>query len=137
MSLAAELKALETLELDDLVLAWRPTFGPRPSTRSVGLMRRLIAWEFQADQLGGLDRATRDAVRRPEAVGTRAKPPIGSRLSREWKGIRHEVEVTAEGYRHDGRTYSSLSVIASTIAGGKWNGWRFFGLDRKAEALLR
>lgn len=130
MSLPADLKALETMELDELAHAWRPAFGPRPSTRSVGLMRRMIAWELQAAMSGGLDRATRDAVRRSEAVGTRAKPPIGSRLTREWKGVRHEVEVTAEGYGYAGRTYRSLSTVATLIAGGKWNGWRFFGLDR-------
>lgn len=137
MSLAADLTALETMELDELVRAWRPAFGPRPSTRSVGLMRRLIAWELQAAVLGGLDRATRDAVRRSDRVGTRAKLPIGSRLSREWKGVRHEVEVTADGYRYAGQTYRSLSTIATLIAGGKWNGWRFFGLDRAVKATRR
>jgi hypothetical protein len=36
--------------------------------------------------------------------------------------------VMADGFAHDGRTYSSLSEIASEITGTKWNGPRFFGL---------
>jgi hypothetical protein len=128
MSLDAELSALDAMDLEDLAKVWRPAFGTRPGTRSVGLMRRLIAWELQAAAFGGLDRATRDALRRSQPVGSRAKPPIGSRLSREWKGVRHEVEVVAEGYRHEGQTYRSLSTVASRITGARWNGWRFFGL---------
>ena len=36
--------------------------------------------------------------------------------------------VMADGFAYDGRTFGSLSVIASDITGTKWNGPRFFGL---------
>jgi hypothetical protein len=43
--------------------------------------------------------------------------------------------VMADGFAHDGRTFASLSEIASEITGTRWNGPRFFGLrsapDRK------
>jgi hypothetical protein len=36
--------------------------------------------------------------------------------------------VMADGFAHDGRTFASLSEIASEITGTRWNGPRFFGL---------
>jgi hypothetical protein len=36
--------------------------------------------------------------------------------------------VMANGFAHDGKTFSSLSEIASDITGTNWNGPRFFGL---------
>lgn len=137
MSLEADLEALEAMDLASLRRAWRPAYGPRPTFRSSDILRRLIAWHIQAAARGGLDRATKDALRRTTAVGTRGKPPIGSRLSREWKGVRHEVEVTEEGYQYDGATYRSLSMVATRIAGTKWNGWRFFGLGEPPTAARR
>lgn len=34
----------------------------------------------------------------------------------------------ADGFAHAGRTFASLSEIASDITGTRWNGPRFFGL---------
>jgi hypothetical protein len=31
-----------------------------------------------------------------------------------------------------GRPYRSLSAVARTIAGSRWNGWVFFGLRNQA-----
>lgn len=128
MTLEAELEALEAMDMVALRRAWRGVWGSRPNMRSADLLRHLIAWRIQVAACGGLDRATKDALKRTNSGGTRGKLPIGSRLSREWKGVRYEVEVTAEGYRHDGQTYRSLSAVATAIAGTRWNGWRFFGL---------
>ena len=50
------------------------------------------------------------------------------RLVREWKGLRHEVEVTDDGVLYRGERYASLSEVARVITGVRWNGPRFFGL---------
>lgn len=52
----------------------------------------------------------------------------GTILLREWKGTTHHVTVLAGGFMWNGKTHSSLSVIATAITGTKWNGPRFFGL---------
>lgn len=44
----------------------------------------------------------------------------------------HVVKVLDEGFEYEGRTYKSLSKIASEIAGTRWNGYIFFDLDREA-----
>lgn len=134
MSLEAELAMLETLDLEGLRAAWRERHGDPPRLRSVDLVRRMLAWKLQVAALGGLDRPTRDALKRTTPMGTRGRLPVGSRVSREWKGFRHEVEVTAQGYRYGGETFQSLSTIATRIAGARWNGWRFFGLAEVGKA---
>ncbi len=49
--------------------------------------------------------------------------------------MRHEVVVVESGFLHHGSTYKSLSQIARSITGSRWNGPRFFGLrDDKAAA---
>jgi len=62
-----------------------------------------------------------------------SRPEIkpGTRLIKEHGGSRHVVTILQAGYEYQGKTYSSLSQIASEIAGTRWNGWAFFGLKRK------
>jgi hypothetical protein len=56
----------------------------------------------------------------------RIKP--GSEVVRTWNRKTYRVAVTPSGFAYGGKTYSSLSEIAFTITGTKWNGPRFFGL---------
>jgi hypothetical protein len=53
-------------------------------------------------------------------------------LTREWLGVTHRVEVAEGGFIHDGRRWTSLSEIARSITGTRWNGPRFFGLRAAA-----
>ena len=57
----------------------------------------------------------------------------GTRLVRAWQGQVHEVTVLPQGFLWDGKTHRSLSVIARAITGTSWNGWLFFGVNRKPE----
>ncbi len=101
--------------------------GRRRRLRSPDLLRRLLAWKIQAAALGGFDAETRRLLRQS---GAPRRPSLnaGARLAREWKGLRHEVEVTQSGFRYAGADYDSLSEIARLITGARWNGPRFFGL---------
>ena len=54
--------------------------------------------------------------------------PPGTRLMREWNGRSHAVDVVADGFVFDGKTYRSLTAIAKRITGVQWSGPRFFGL---------
>ena len=55
----------------------------------------------------------------------------GTVLTREWNGQHHRVMVLDDGFAWDGRSYRSLSEIAKTITGTKWNGFLFFGLTKE------
>jgi len=57
-----------------------------------------------------------------------ARPIAGTRLVREYHGVEHVVTVLPDGFEYDGRPYRSLSAIARSITGTRWNGLVFFGL---------
>jgi hypothetical protein len=128
----AELSSLEGMGLAKLRAFWSARWGVAPRLRSKGLLRHMIAWRLQSAVQGGLEQETRRLLRLM-SVPYAPAPPIGSRLTREYRGELYEVEVCRNGYTYAGRTYGSLSEIARLVTGTRWNGPRFFGLrDRRA-----
>jgi hypothetical protein len=134
----AVLDGLPTMSIADLRKRYREVFRAEPP-KAFGpdLLRRSIAYRIQEIAYGGLptaakrmlDRLVKNYWKNPTGrleIPRRIKP--GSALVREWKGKVHQVKVAAGGFSYGGRTYGSLSEIASTITGTKWNGPRFFGL---------
>jgi hypothetical protein len=130
-AITLEVRALDALDLEGIRAAWRARYGAPPKLRSVELMKRMLAWRIQSEAYGGLDSQTRRKLR---SAGSKQKRSLtqGMQVAREWKGVRHEVTVLAEGFCYDGRTYDSLSAIAREITGSRWNGPRFFGLRSDA-----
>lgn len=120
-----EVRALNALGLQSLREIWRARYGAPPPLRSPDLLRRILAWRVQAEAFGGLDSETQRALKsntQPRGLAA------GTRLVREWRGVRHEVEVADSGYIYEGERWTSLSEIARAITGTRWNGPRFFGL---------
>jgi hypothetical protein len=125
----SEVAALEDLDLHALRDKWRERFGAPPKFRSTEILRLLLAWRIQAIALGGLDRDTREALSRTGRVVAEGQGlGIGATLRRMWNGEDHVVTVVDKGFDWNGRTFKSLSAVASAIAGTRWNGPRFFGL---------
>ncbi|MGE0229088.1 MAG: DUF2924 domain-containing protein [Dehalococcoidia bacterium] len=59
----------------------------------------------------------------------------GTVIEKTFKGAKHTVQVTAEGYLHKGKAYASLTAVALAITGYKAvSGPRFFGTDAKGGA---
>lgn len=130
---AQKVAALARLDLDGLRTMWRAHWGAPPLLRSVELLRLMLAWRLQAEALGGLGGETRRQLDRRGPVRMEGlELGIGAKLRREWRGRVVEVVVEADGFRWNGRSYSSLSAAASAIAGSRWNGPRFFGLRQPA-----
>jgi hypothetical protein len=127
--LEAEVAALEGLDLHALRDKWRERFGAPPKFRSTEMLRLLLAWRIQAVALGGLDRDTRDALSRTGRVVPEGQDlGIGATFRRAWNGEEHVVTVVDKGFEWNGRAFTSLSAVATAIAGTRWNGPRFFGL---------
>lgn len=130
-----EVRALAGLDLDGLREAWRRRYGAPPRLKSAPLLARILAWRIQAEHFGGLEPGLRRNLTSARLGGPRkTNLQPGVRLVREWQGRRVEVEITAEGVRHDGVTYRSLSEAARAITGVRWNGPRFFGLRQEKGA---
>jgi hypothetical protein len=133
-----ELGRLTVMLITDLRKRYREVFRAEPPTAfGPDLLRRSIAHAVQEKAYGGLPSSTRRildqmvkaARTRPNGrleLPRRIKP--GSELIRTWQRQTYRVVVLAEGFAYAGKTYRSLSEIASAITGTKWNGPRFFGL---------
>lgn len=134
----AELARLPAIPIADLRKRYAEVFrADPPKAFGSDLLRRSIAYRIQEKAYGGLSRSTARLL--DQLVKAYWKKPTGrieiprriksgSVLVREWKGASHKVTIVADGFAYDGRTYASLSEIATLITGTKWNGPRFFGL---------
>jgi hypothetical protein len=134
----AELGRLPTTPIADLRKRYRELFRTEPP-RAFGpdLLRRSIAQRVQEKAYGGLrpatqrllDQMVRAALVKPNGrleLPRRIKP--GSELVRTWNRRTYRVTVVANGFAYGGKTFASLSEVATAITGTRWNGPRFFGL---------
>ncbi len=134
----AELDRLPTTPIAQLRVRYRELFRTdAPSAFGPDLLRRSIAHTIQEKAYGGLPPTTRRllyqmikaASVKPNGrleLPRRIKP--GSELVRTWNRRTYHVKVVATGFAFDGKTFASLSEIATAITGTRWNGPRFFGL---------
>lgn len=159
--LKSKIERLKSLDLDRLRVQWRNALGKKaPAGLPRTLVIKVLAFRIQADALGDLDdrviqildgfasRNERAAVsRKGGGSGIAASAALnikpGSLLVREWNGRLCRVMALDVGFAWEGRIYRSLSEVARAITGARWNGRRFFGVDkprggtREPEAILR
>ncbi|QDW37807.1 DUF2924 domain-containing protein [Bradyrhizobium sp. KBS0727] len=137
-SVEEELDRLVALPVAQLRTRYREIFRTEPP-KAFGpdLLRRSIAQRIQEKAYGGLPAATRRlldqlvkaAAAKPNGrleLPRRIKP--GSELVRTWNRKTYRVAVLQTGFAYDGKTFDTLSEIATKITGTRWNGPRFFGL---------
>ena len=79
----------------------------------------------------GTDAADRTTTRAFRAAGDPRLPPPGAMLTRNYRGRELAVQVLADGFEFEGQRYKSLSAIAQAVTGAHWNGYHFFGLERR------
>lgn len=75
--------------------------------------------------------ALADALERALGRGLRGAKnpewPVGSLLTRTWRGVQHQVQVVAGGYAWNGQVYPTLSEVTALITKGRRDGASFFG----------
>lgn len=134
----AELDRLAALPVAELRTRYREIFRTEPP-KAFGpdLLRRSIAQRIQERFYGGLPAATRrllDQLVKAAAAKPNGRLQLprriksGSELVRTWNRRTYRVTVLPSGFAYDGKTFDSLSEIATKITGTRWNGPRFFGL---------
>jgi Protein of unknown function (DUF2924) len=129
----------------DLRVAWRELHrtGP-PLGLSRDLLIRALAHRLQEQTHGGTSRAQRRRLQRlarefEKGSGSSDLGIVlrkGTTLVRQWRGHAHTVLVREDGFEYEDRHYRSLTVIAERITGAHWSGPRFFGLTKRASALI-
>ena len=135
----ARIAALKTTPTPALRKQWCELFGSAPPPFNRRYLESRLAYRIQELAYGGLKHETLKRLaklgddldggdRLKSRIRADIKPIVGTRLLREWQGVEHVATVTAHGYEWQGRPYKSLSAIARSITGTRWNGWIFFGL---------
>jgi len=135
--LEVEVTRIGAMTINQLRATWRKVFAfDPPPAFSKDLLARAIAFHAQQKALGGLPPATARLLRSLVTPGV--EPPrqikVGSVIVREHKGVVHEVLAVPGGFCWQGKTYDSLSTIAKTITGTRWNGPRFFGIRQTTDS---
>jgi hypothetical protein len=135
----ARLAALKAMSVNDLKAEWLALFGAAAPNNSRGFLEGRLAYRIQELTYGGHDRETRrmldlladeveGTLTRKSQIADPRNPVTGTKLIRDWDGVKHTVTVLKDGFDWGGRRYKSLSAIARAITGTQWNGYRFFGL---------
>lgn len=131
---AAELRDLSRVDLVDHYEQLLDT--PPPKGLSTPLLCRIVAFETQAAEHGGLGLRLRNQLRSIADADVAVSPTVhlksDARLVREWNGVTHVVDRIDNAFSYRGKTYRSLSAIAKEITGAKWSGPRFFGMKGSA-----
>jgi hypothetical protein len=129
------LASLVTMKVEQLRTVWRDRFGSPPPVRAGDILRRALAERLQEQAFGhDADLARRvSQLAGRHKIGRKPRPVIasykpGSSLTKDWAGVRYQVEVVEGGFIWNGERHASLSSIARQITGVRWNGPRFFGL---------
>jgi len=141
-NILAQITEIQGLDLAGLRERWRSLYGSEAPAYSRTFLIRRLAYRVQELANGGLNDATRGALRaiaERDCPGGQVGPllrrdanvdgPVGgTRYIREWHGERHEVTVVSDGFEYRGQTYRSLTAIAKRITNAHWSGNLFFGL---------
>jgi hypothetical protein len=156
-----EIEALRTQKTKALKARYRELFGEESRSSNQAHLFRRIAWRLQAISEGDLSQRARDRAAelaadsdlrlRPPRKFWRAladadtqersrRPPrdprlpeAGTTLQRQYQGKTVCVRVLKIGFEYDGKQYGSLSSIASSVTGTRWNGFVFFRLNKEAK----
>ena len=138
----AQLAALKTAKIGPLKQRWRDLFETEPPPYNRRFLEHRLAYRIQELTYGGLKPETLkhlrelaqdldggDPARRRQSSNDR--PIAGTRLIREYQGVEYCVTVRDEDFEYQGRPYKSLSAVARSITGTRWNGLLFFGLKNR------
>lgn len=129
---------LKTLNKSELLKIWHKTTTLKPPNRKEMLIRQ-IAWKLQAQKQGGLPKATRQLIVNLIGRGSRTKQykpvdkyifDVGTVISRKFKGGIIQVYVTKGGFDYQGKSYKTLTTVASSICGYHQSGTVFFGIGK-------
>jgi transposase len=146
-SIQSEVAHLRDLDLKGLQARWRRVFRKQaPEHLPRHVLIGVLAFQLQAEAWGDIDAQTRrvldlsgvgsanrEIARQLEVLDQRQSPlNPGTILKREWQGRQHRVMVLTDGFAWNGKTYASLSKLATAMTGTNCNGPRFFGLRGKS-----
>jgi len=152
-SITAEIQELRSMSVPELTARYELEFGRLPRVKNKAWLWRRIAWRIQEKKLGGLSTVAKERLdeliseldlplgeKARTVTGQLAKPqkpgmpPVGTVLTRQWRGTEVSVTVVEGGIEYEGVVHRSLTAAAEAITKSHVSGPRFFGLVAKGGA---
>ncbi len=149
-TITQEIQQLRGMAVPELVDRYEAVFGKPPRVKHRDWLWRRIAWKVQEQRFGGLSNVAKRrldeliaeldlplgqrTVNGKVARSRPGSPPLGTTLTRVWKGQDIRTTAVEGGWEHEGVVYRSLSAVAKALTGSHWNGRYFFGLTKRKGA---
>lgn len=144
-SVIKQVMALEDASVDELRKMWLKLFDAKAPVQSKQHLIPKLAYRLQELHYGALESKAAKQLDKMADNLEKGRPIVeskvkgnqlmpGTRLIREYQGVTHEVLATEDGLIYQGQRYTSLSAIASKIAGFRYNGLVFFGVKKKGDS---
>lgn len=154
LDIGMEIRRLRDMTVNQLQDEYLHRFGMESRSYNKGFLWKRIAYRIQENCEGGLSaKAKARAAYLGSGAQIRSKPPRefhekaaakadlcgrdprlpppGTVLEREYEGKLHRVVVLTIGFEYQGKRYRSLSAIAREVTGTSWNGFLWFGLEKR------
>lgn len=151
-NLDAEIAELFKMNVSELIGKYRELYGEPTRSRNKSYLQKRLAWRVQELREGGLAPRAIELIATlgdevperwrqlaAEAAPPRVEPrdprlpPVGTRLSKIYRGKEHSVTICSDGIEYQGKRFGSLSAVAKQITGTAWNGYAFFGVAASPE----
>jgi hypothetical protein len=153
-----EVAAMQRMTVNQLRDKFAEVCGETTNGRNKQWLIKRIAWRMQANLYGSLSAAAIQRARElanfadlrltaprsgtsaavaptPRVAGADKRLPMpGTVLTRAYRGRVLQVEVVPDGFSFEGERYKSLTAVAKKVTGSHWNGYLFFGLQKKGAA---
>ncbi len=139
-NLTKQILNLERKTMGELKSMYAELYFEEIDTKSRNQIIRKIAYRLQELEYGFLsDKSSKkmNALANEMSKGKQFgeisyfKPINGTRICKEYRGVKYEVDYSDDGFICNGMRYKSLSALASKITGHKTNGPKFFGVNNK------
>ena len=146
------------LSMSELRERFAQHYGHTTNSRNKAHLIHRILWAMQRDALGDIsdlvrqqafaladDRSVKERFSVPKTKSENTDQSIpatvaytprtellpGTVLHRDYQGTDIRVLVLEDGFEWNGQRYKSLSAVARSVTGTRWNGRAFFGVGRK------
>jgi hypothetical protein len=154
LNVAQQLAALQSMTTSELAEKFVELYGEPTRSRNKPYLQKRLAWRVQELAEGGLSQTAlakikelgdqipenwRKRLMKPAPVAERDSrlPAVGATLTRTYQGHVHRVSVRENGFSYGRKEYKSLSAIARQITGTSWNGFLFFGIEKRGSGAKK
>ncbi len=146
----SQIMMLKNASAEELIKRYKELFRADATGTHKTYLWRKIAYKLQEQEHGGLSTKAKEKLKvlieefdpinnkalRPDKQIVNQQAPVkdkrlpipGTMITKEYKGIKHQVKILEKSFEYNGKIYKTLSAIAKEITGAHWNGYLFFNL---------